>query len=67
MKALSHLKTQGVLSGPSNTCVAMINGKLQEAGDTVRMERDGMIYTWRIRGISTGGIEWEQLEAHPKP
>jgi len=42
--------------------LAMVAGKLVEAGDVVTVKYDGYVYRWRVAGISEEGVSLRKLD-----
>jgi hypothetical protein len=65
-EALDKLRVIGISETLDGTYLAVIKGiGLVEAGETVAIEHDGLVYRWRIRRISKRGIAPEQLDVTP--
>ena len=46
--------------------LALIEGVgIVEAGETIQVEREGIVYRWRVDAVTARGINVRQLEARP--
>lgn len=46
--------------------LAMVTGKFVEEGDTVSVLFDGLVYRWKITGISEEGVALHKIDARPR-
>lgn len=46
--------------------VAMVAGKLVEAGDVVTVTHEELVYRWKVMAISTEGISFQKMNAKPE-
>lgn len=60
--AMASLRMGGVVAG-ANGNMAMINGKMLEAGDTVETEHNGRQYRWIVKHVSKTKPTLEQIAA----
>ena len=60
------LLLKGITRASRGRYMAIIEGVgLIETGQTVTMQRDGLLYTWIIDEVSAKGVRFTRLEARP--
>lgn len=62
-----ELRARGVTETPERDHIAFLDGVgMIVEGDTVRVERGGVVFTWYVVKISKDGAELRRLSAQPK-
>ena len=60
------LRLKGISQASRGRYMAIIEGVgLIETGQTVAMQRDGLLYTWIIDEVSAKGVRFTRLKARP--
>ncbi|MDZ4198949.1 MAG: hypothetical protein U1E27_06650 [Kiritimatiellia bacterium] len=60
--ARARLVIQGISRVGDTRAIALINGKATEAGETVSLALDGMVFRWRIKAIDLSGVDLERVD-----
>ena len=65
LSAQTKLNINGIMTGKKGNTIAVVNNRMVEVGDRVKVKYNHNLYQWQVQSISHDHVTWKPLSVKP--